>query len=280
MQQILRIFQSKWLIGLLIIDLMLFNWLLEGVKFYYLMNKKSKLKISKSFAAIFCGITVSNFTPARTGEYVGRLAYLDKKDSLAIVSSTMFGNAFQALTTHTFGILAIVISGNYFLLEGKFTKVILAVLGSAVLILILLNTKKLLQNVQTKWLAYIREKMAFLNELNRKDILVIWLLSVGRYLAFSLQFLLLLFVFSNQWLSGMQLFLIPLVYMMQSMVPVPAIADVGVRIYVSQLVFGALFASQEILFTVTTIWFVNLISPAFIGLLIFIFKWFRKWSLS
>jgi hypothetical protein len=256
------------------------NWLLEGVKFYHLMNKKFNLKIVKSFAAIFCGITVSNFTPARTGEYVGRMTYLDKKDSLAIVSSTMFGNAFQAITTYTFGILAILISGNYFLMEGKFTKLIVAILSSIILIIILLNSKKLLTKVKLKWLTYVRDKMAFLNDLTKKDILIIWLLSIGRYLAFSLQFLLLLFIFSDQWLSGAQLFLIPLVYMMQSMVPVPAIADVGVRIYVSQLVFGALFTSQEILFTVTTIWFVNLILPAFIGLFIFIFKWFRKWSLS
>jgi hypothetical protein len=256
---------------------MLDNWFLEGLKFHFLLNKTTPLKIKKAIASIFCGITVSNFTPARTGEYLGRMVYLKNKDSVSVVSATMFGNAFQAINTYFWGILALVFSGNYYLLEGNANKVIWGILGAVLAIILFLKSPKILRLIQSKWSNFIQDKIAFLSTLSYSEIGYLLLLSSGRYLIFSAQFFILLFIFSGGWLPISNWVLIPIVYLMQSIVPVPAVADIGVRIYVSQMVFGNIFTAQEILFTVTAIWFINLIAPAFIGLSIFIFNGTKKW---
>lgn len=269
--------RKNWGWTILVIFLMLDNWFLEGLKFHFLLNKTTPLKIQKAIASIFCGITVSNFTPARTGEYLGRMVYLKNKDSVSVVSATMFGNAFQAMNTYFWGILALAFSGNYHLLEGSINKVIWGVLGAILAVIIFLKSPKILSLIQTKWSNFIRDKIAFLSKLTYSEIGYLLILSSGRYLIFSAQFFILLFIFSGGWLPFSKWILIPIVYLMQSIVPVPAVADIGVRIYVSQMVFGNLFTAQEILFTVTSIWFINLIAPAFIGLSIFIINGIKKW---
>lgn len=66
--------------------------------------------------------------------------------------------------------------------------------------------------------------------------------------------------------------LIPSAYLLQSIVPVPAITDIGVRVAVSQFLFGDTLSNQVILQAVATLWFTNLIIPGIIGTLYIIFS--------
>ena len=59
--------------------------------------------------------------------------------------------------------------------------------------------------------------------------------------------------------------LIPIAYVMQSVAPVPAISDIGVRVFVTTLLFGSLLSDNTILHAVTCLWFINLILPGLIG---------------
>ena len=88
-----------------------------------------------------------------------------------------------------------------------------------------------------------------------------------RYTVFAFQFFLLLQLFSNFSLPVYTIALIPIAYVMQSVAPVPAISDIGVRVFVTTLLFGGLLSDNAILHAVTCLWFINLILPGLIGTL-------------
>jgi hypothetical protein len=52
---------------------------------------------------------------------------------------------------------------------------------------------------------------------------------------------------------------------MQSIVPVPAISDIGVRVGVCSLLFGGYLSNLAIVQSVTCLWAINLILPGIIG---------------
>ena len=87
--------------------LMILNWLVESVKWKYLISKLETVSIWLSIKAIFLGVTVSVFTPNRVGEFGGRIFCLKKADHIKAVLCTMLGNLSQLLATVLFGSLAL-----------------------------------------------------------------------------------------------------------------------------------------------------------------------------
>ena len=72
-----NIFQNKGLI-ILVLFMMFFNWLLEALKWQFLIKKIEKISLITALRAVFSGITVSVFTPNRVGEYGVRVFCLEK----------------------------------------------------------------------------------------------------------------------------------------------------------------------------------------------------------
>ena len=72
--------RKSYLVIVLVIFMMFFNWFLESLKWRLLISKIEKITIKRSIRAIFSGITVSAFTPNRVGEYAGRVFCLEKGD--------------------------------------------------------------------------------------------------------------------------------------------------------------------------------------------------------
>ena len=68
----------------------------------------------------------------------------------------------------------------------------------------------------------------------------LWRLHLFGTLFLLFSFFLLLQLFSNFSLPVYTIALIPIAYVMQSVAPVPAISDIGVRVFVTTLLFGGL----------------------------------------
>ena len=56
---------------------MLLNWGIEARKWQMVVSKNSPVSFNTSFKAIFAGNALAFFTPNRTGEYFGRMLYLE-----------------------------------------------------------------------------------------------------------------------------------------------------------------------------------------------------------
>jgi hypothetical protein len=261
--------QRKPLLFSLILLLAFVNWNAEAQKFKLLIREAISLTNLRAFLTILGGMAISNFTPARTGECIGRGLLLKKVHPMKVVIATVAGNIAQVLMTYSLGLLSIGgvllftdMGGDWFSGDGK----LIAILALLFVIVLLLY---FIQDILRIVKRYLPKKVAkTLNMVKRYDralYLRVVQISFLRYLAFGVQFYLLLQLFSDFALPIEALLLVPAAYLMQSLVPVPAISDVGVRVVVSQLLFGSFLLDAPILQAVTSLWFINLILPGLFG---------------
>ena len=94
---------------ILVIVLMFVNWSLEALKWKISVQSVQPVTFFRSLKAIFSGVSFSVTTPNRTGEYLGRVLYMDDGNRLRVISLTILGSISQLLVTIFFGLLGLLI---------------------------------------------------------------------------------------------------------------------------------------------------------------------------
>ena len=269
----------------IVVLMMFINWMLESLKWKFMIRKIEAISFFTSFRAIFSGITVSSFTPNRIGEYGGRVFCLEKSDRIQAVFITILCSMAQLLTTIIFGSFAFFILHEQFLEDQYF---IIEISRFSLLVLFVLNILFVLAYFNVAFLINFLWKFSFFNFLrqyinvislfNFKDLLVTFLYSVFRYLVFSIQFLILLHVFNVDISLYNAILSIMLVFFFITLTPTITIAEIGVRGSMALLVFLKFSPNViGILSSTFLLWIINLIIPAIIGsFFIFSLKFFRK----
>ena len=269
----------------IVVLMMFINWMLESLKWKFMIRKIESISFFTSLRAIFSGITVSSFTPNRIGEYGGRVFCLEKSDRIQAVFITILCSMAQLLTTIIFGSFAFFILHEQFLEDQHF---IIEISRFSLFVLFVLNILFVLAYFNIAFLINFLWKFSFFNFLrqyinvislfNFKDLLVTFLYSVFRYLIFSIQFLILLHVFSVDISLYDAILSVMLVFFFITLTPTITIAEIGVRGSMALLVFLKFSTNViGILSSTFLLWIINLIIPAIIGsFFIFSLKFFRK----
>jgi uncharacterized membrane protein YbhN (UPF0104 family) len=269
----------------IVVLMMFINWMLESLKWKFMIRKIETISFFTSFRAIFSGITVSSFTPNRIGEYGGRVFCLEKSDRIQAVFITILCSMAQLLTTIIFGSFAFFILHEQFLEDQYF---IIEISRFSLFVLFVLNILFVLAYFNIAFLINFLWKFSFFNFLrqyinvislfNFKDLLVTFLYSVFRYIVFSIQFLILLYVFNVDISLYDAVLSVMLVFFFITLTPTITIAEIGVRGSMALLVFLKFSTNViGILSSTFLLWIINLIIPAIIGsFFIFSLKFFRK----
>ena len=276
---------NNYILISIVVLMMFINWMLESLKWKFMIGKIEAISFFTSFRAIFSGITVSSFTPNRIGEYGGRVFCLEKSDRIQAVFITILCSMAQLLTTIIFGSYAFFILHEQFLEDQHF---IIEISRFSLFVLFVLNILFVLAYFNIAFLINFLWKFSFFNFLrqyinvislfNFKDLLVTFLYSVFRYLVFSIQFLILLHVFSVDISLYDAILSVMLVFFFITLTPTITIAEIGVRGSMALLVFLKFSTNViGILSSTFLLWIINLIIPAIIGsFFIFSLKFFRK----
>lgn len=287
-----------WTNFLLLITIALIpvNLLLESIKWRYLISKLEKVNLINSIKAVLAGISVSMIMPNRVGDYLGRVFILKKADRLQAVLSTILGSLAQLLTTIIFGLVAFIfyfpeyidisLEFNFWIYLGTIMAVFIAI---SVMIFVYLNFSVfsvLILKISGKYYDKIKKYSEVFSWYNQKELLNVLLLSMARYLVFSMQFFLLLRVFNIIISYEVAMMLIAVVYFLMAIIPTIALTEIGVRGSVALYVFQHHFESigiwnKEIAMGVisasSVLWLINLVFPAVLGaLFVFSLKFFRK----
>ena len=269
----------------IVVLMMFINWMLESLKWKFMIRKIEAISFFTSFRAVFSGITVSSFTPNRIGEYGGRVFCLEKSDRIQAVFITILCSMAQLLTTIIFGSFAFFIlheqflEDQYFIIEiSRFSLLVLFVLN-ILLVLAYFNVAFLINFLwKFSFFNFLRQYINVISLFNFKDLLVTFLYSVFRYLVFSIQFLILLHVFNVDISFYNAILSVMLVFFFITLTPTITIAEIGVRGSMALLVFLKFSPNViGILSSTFLLWIINLIIPAIIGsFFIFSLKFFRK----
>ncbi len=262
----------KW-IFLLVFGLMPINWWIEALKWRYLVSKVERISTSTAIRSLLAGLNLAIFTPARIGEYGGRILYLRPENRKKGTLCMLVGNTSQMVVT-----LLVGLTGCFLWIKNVLQPTFLIILLSGLLSMsICLLTLWMYFNIRS--LEAISQKIVFLNnylstfkvlkEFSRKELLFSIIFSLGRYIVFSNQYIILLAS-----LIGLPSYLncftaLSCVFMAQSIIPSFILADLGIRGAISLFFIGTVLGKRNIFAILAStfyIWLINIIIPAIIGI--------------
>lgn len=280
----------------IVVFLMLVNWGLESQKWRFMIARIEHVSFLRSMMAVFTGASISFFTPNRTGEYFGRAFILDKASHVDGILITILGSMSQLLITILTGTLAMLVFIAKFLAGNEFFSgyiyygfVVLIILFDLLLLFLVVNVQflsvlrdKLLRSKLKKF----RKHLAVFSDFRPRDMAYVIGMSFLRYIVFTVQFLLLLNVFSVPVPFFDSVVIISLIFFVLSLVPTVTLTELGIRDSAAVYFFGIWFGHSAgmsdsiligILSATTLLWVINLAIPAVIGtFFVFRLNFFRK----
>ncbi|MBE2245717.1 MAG: flippase-like domain-containing protein [Candidatus Competibacteraceae bacterium] len=254
--------------------LMLLNWGLESIKWKILLHPFFDLSLTKSLIGVLSGVSVAIFTPARIGEFAGKIIHLPEGLRIKGFMASVAGNLAQWSITLIMGIASVpyllfrfssFISDYpaYFFYLVSFV-CLLAWLSVFVILLQLPRIGKAL--TLWKFLRRWRADISVWKSYSVSTILWILLISFIRYLVFSFQYYLLFMAFSIQisWLDFQML--MATVFFISAFIPTFSVSEVITRGSVLVWIFQLSHSPAPAVVTVSfLIWVMNLAIPALVG---------------
>jgi uncharacterized membrane protein YbhN (UPF0104 family) len=248
--------------------LMFFNWGLEAVKWQLLIAPYEEISWLQSMRSIFAGVTIGIFTPNRVGEFTGRIFFLKKADRLIASLKSITGSFFQLSITMMAGFLGLWL----YIREGYHLRVpIFSVVEQerkAILLLTLCSAGILaLIMVMLSFFAKLKYQMKEVFNVKKTDLLTVLLLSIARYIVFTLQYYLLLVALGVEIGLVDAFTLISLIFFITAVIPSFALTEIVVRSAVAVYIFNVLDSPQPALIASASLllWIINLAIPALIG---------------
>ena len=93
-------FSNISVINLILVFLLMFvNWSLEALKWKLSVQHVQPVSFARAVKAILSGVSFSVTTPNRTGEYLGRVLYMNEGNRLKAISLTILGSLSQLIVT-------------------------------------------------------------------------------------------------------------------------------------------------------------------------------------
>ncbi|UYQ93278.1 flippase-like domain-containing protein [Chitinophaga horti] len=260
-----------------VILLMLVNWGLEARKWQFLVKPLEDVPFRRAFMAILSGVSLSINTPNRIGEYGGRILYVKNRNKLKAIAATVVGSFSQLIVTALFGLAGLIYYLDNFGLNEAGSRlspqvreiglICLLVIVSLLIILLYFRLKIIVSLFEkVSWLRKAKVFIQIIARYSPKELRKLLLLSAVRYIVFSAQYLILLYVLGVELVWWQGLLMISTIYLVMAVVPTIAIAELGLRGRVSIYFLGLLSPNTAgIIAATVAIWLINLILPAAMG---------------
>jgi uncharacterized membrane protein YbhN (UPF0104 family) len=266
---------------LLIISALLIpvNWSLEAYKWKYLISKIERISFLSALQGIITGVTMGFVTPHSLGDYVARILTLTNEERSRGIGAVLISRISQFYITLYFGTVSMAVYIYYVVKSGTpndHLVIWVTVLSNILFVLIFIYHNTILR-VLEKWKLF--QKLIFYFEVIKtysfQELNYVLLLSFVRYLVFCAQFVLILIAFGIALPWWLMLAGVAFIFFVKSVIP--TFLDLGVRETAAVIFFGVFSSDhQNIVFASLTLWLLNLVLPAIIGLfLIFRMKLFK-----
>lgn len=255
-----------WLV--LVIVLMPINWWLETLKWRTYLSVHVRVPMRSMLKAVAGGVVLSLFTPNRIGEYGGRILFMPSNARWPVAISTLMGSLSQNLIGFTVGIISCI-----FLFEGLILLKIFGIILVLIAVLCFFRIKQVLYRISALKIHSVFRKLVlnlhYIDDYSTPVLVRALCIALGRYIVYTLQFLLLLHAFEPAVQPGILFLGISSIYLFQTLIPLPPVADVIARTNIGLILWsGAGMNELSISLASLMVWLVNLFIPALIGSLL------------
>ncbi|WP_221412709.1 hypothetical protein, partial [Fulvivirga lutimaris] len=198
--------EDRWLL-LLVVLLMPVNWFIEGLKWKIIAGKIASISQWQAFKGILSGLTIGFATPHGIGDYLGRIMTIKHRQRFFLIGGIMLGRLSQLGVTLLFGMV-----GVFYLFGLKIVAYSFIVAVVSLLLLVLIFNK-------VKHLKGVGRFFKMIGDYSVSEIVKIALLSISRYLVFSIQFLVVLFAFLPKFDLSLNVAGVTWVFLAKSILP-------------------------------------------------------------
>lgn len=261
-----------WL--LLAVVLLPVNLWIESIKWRFLVSKTEHINLKTSLKSILSGLATAFFTPNRVGEYPGRVIYLQRQNRWKGIAFGVIGTLAQTITLLSFGLLSfwlLMVHNPFTTLRSDTVRAIIFSVATVLSFFIYLSLPKLVKllrrfKIQTRIMIWLRWFTLF----NSRELTLILLLAISRYLVFCIQFYLTLLFCNIQlpFLRGM--IVTATYYLFVTFTPSISFSEAAIRGSYA-VMFVGLFSDNAIAAATAgvLIWFINVATPMIIGSIFF-----------
>lgn len=256
---------------LVVFALQFINWIIEALKFRYIISKKHKIGFTKAIKAVYAGNSTGLFTPDRLGNFIGRCIIINKTSKKIVTISTMLGNFSQFITTVFYAfvslfIITILDLKIYIPNINNYIIILIVFLILVILLFLFYYPNIIIKNInKVKFIKKYENTYGFLNEFNKNERTTIILMSLFRYSIFIMQFYLLLIAFNFNISLLETLCFSGLLYLFTTLIPSPFMGNLGTRELISVLLLKNYDNPDIVLFVSILIWIINIIIPSILG---------------
>lgn len=244
---------------LTVVGLMLVNWSIEALKWKMMMKGEAQISFKRSLKAVFAGNALAFFTPNRTGEFFGRMLFLEKERRTKSIPLTIVCSYAQIVVTLAAGWVGVVCMKER--LEawlGIDLSLAVYALGAVTIVLTILYFTLPFTKLR---------RLLRLDHVNATILLPVLSLSVARYLVFIVQYYLLFNVFGVNVEWWQAFWSVSVVFLIIAVVPsMGFLSELGIR-WQAAIQMIQLYSSNitGIFATSMAVWMINLVIPALVG---------------
>ena len=249
------------------VGLVFLNWSFEAVKWKRLMEGLQPLSFKEAIRDVLAGLATGLVTPNRVGNFVGRIARLDKKLRLKGMLRTFYANLVQFSITLIFGLFGLIFLSTSHVESGFMLVLIGTLIGVFVSILLIVYPKYVLMR-PFSWVipesvkGGITELSNFSSRLKRN------LMGLGtmRYFVFVSQYVLLLIAL-HQDKDILVLFgAVAVMYLIMTLIPSLFMGKLFVREAAGLIVFSSIGIPDNVtILAGFLVWLINIALPGLIG---------------
>ena len=278
--------ETLWLI--LAVVLMPLNWFCEVFKWQILMRNFTVLRFWAALRSIVAGVTFSLFFPNRVGEFGGRVLFLAPELRIKGTLTTFIGSWAQQFILVAFGAFGLTLYAAYsgFLYSPEKEWILVAVsLGGVALLGCFLKISVLVNIFKHIKFLYrfpkIIQNVIVIRSYRTQTLLRILAWSFIRYAIYTLQYYCIIRFFGLKVFFLKALASIATIYLLQTGIPLPPLVGLMARGEIAIQVWGVVTQNQLIILAATfTLWIINLIIPALLGMFFLLNLRFTKKNVS
>jgi Lysylphosphatidylglycerol synthase TM region len=254
--------------------LMPINWLLETIKWRFLLRHIYHLGIAQAIKGVLMGVSVGLFTPNGIGEFAGRMLVVPGKYRESSISASIAGSMAQLAITITIGGACVVFFAGS-VLTPNYT-VAVSILSAITIVLgfiLYFRMPRIASFLLNRW-AWFRKHQQFVDtfqNFNKRSLTKAYFISLLRYLVFCSQIYILVrytVSFDVAFSSLKLFFLMPVYFYIQTLIPTIALGEVGIRGAVLIYLLSSATSTLPILMATTLVWLINIVVPSMLGLIV------------
>ncbi|MBK9285931.1 MAG: flippase-like domain-containing protein [Sphingobacteriaceae bacterium] len=243
------------------------NWGIESFKWKLITAQIEKISFKNAQKSVYSGICIGNLAPGRATEFLAKIIFFKPENRTAVSVLHFVNGMFQLSLTYLIGFIGLAIQLNALAHDQVWIAYLsfgIAILVMLVFIISLFKISRII-NYAVKKISATKNIEPVNFQFNFSLLFQLFSYSLLRYIVFSVQFILLLYLFAGNFNSNIIIGIV-IYFLITTSIPMISFLEGAIRAAVALLVFKNCGISDTAAALASiSVWLTNIIIPSIFG---------------